>query len=86
MPKPPNPRKPFNLVLSTDEYQNLQDLARATGISAAAVLRAALLTYHTMKINRVPLCATGQPCFVPQMHISSPPMPGPHPLAASVHG
>lgn len=86
MPQSTTPRKPFNMVLSETEYGKLQDLAGATGMSGAAVMRAALVTYHAMKINRVPLCATGQPCFVPQMHTATAPIPAPHPLKGAVNG
>jgi hypothetical protein len=69
------PRKPFNLVLSAEEYRKLNELANATGLSAAAVLRNALLAFHGMKIFGVPTCANGQTCFVPQMHAARPQMP-----------
>lgn len=68
MPTTKRPRRPFNLVLSADEYRKLNELAAETGLSAAAVLRASLLTFHAMKIHGIPTCATGQTCFVPQMH------------------
>lgn len=68
MPKTKGPRKPFNVVLSSEEYDAMQDLARVTGLSAATVLRTALMQYHMMKIKCIPICANGQTCFVPHMH------------------
>jgi hypothetical protein len=76
MPSAKAPRRPFNLVLSADEYRKLNELATTTGLSAASVLRNALLSFHSMKIYGVPTCANGQTCFVPQMHAAQRPAPG----------
>ena len=75
MPNTTVPRRPFNFVLSVDEYRKLNELATATGLSAASVLRNALLSFHSMKIYGVATCASGQTCFVPQMHAARPAMP-----------
>ena len=75
-------RKPFNFVLSPDEYDMLQALTKQSGQSSATVLREALRNTYAFVIQRIPLCATGQPCFVPQMHIA--PMPARPPMPASL--
>lgn len=79
MPKATDTRKPFNLLLSPDEYDMLQALRNQSGASAGAELRAALRARYTHIICLAPSCADGHPCFVPQMHRSASPAPAPVP-------
>lgn len=69
MPKKKDPRKPFNLLLSVDEYAMLYALSTESGTSCGAVLRAALRAKYAHTVDGIPTCAGGTPCFVPQMHI-----------------
>lgn len=61
-------RKPFNLLLSPDEYTMLQQLAAQSGMSAGVELRAALRARHAMIILQCPTCANGTGCYVPHVH------------------
>lgn len=69
MPNVKAPRKPFNLLLSLDEYEMLQALSKETGSSCGALLRSALRARYAHTLQFVPTCASGSPCFVPQMHM-----------------
>lgn len=65
---PKQPLAPFNLLLNPEDKTMLDTLADRLSVSRGQVLRQALRQEFTMRIKKVPLCATGQPCFVPQMH------------------
>lgn len=58
----------FNLMLTEGEYEALGKLAAEESISAAQVLRLALRSRLAMSEGQ-PVCASGQSCFMPQMHM-----------------
>jgi len=60
--------KQFNLMLTRNEYDELHKLAASENISAAQVLRLALRARVAMAEGQ-PVCANGQSCFMPQMHL-----------------
>jgi hypothetical protein len=81
-----NTRKPFNCLLSREEHALLIRLADAQGVSAGHVLRTALRNMANMTLKRIPICASGASCFVPQMHAQSAPntmLPG---MPGETHG
>lgn len=59
---------PFNLLLTDADKTLLDALAEQRGMSRGQVLRECIRTAHQMQVAGVPLCASGQPCYVPQMH------------------
>lgn len=85
MPKATDTRKPFNLLLSTEELDMLNALKKMTGHSAGSELRSALRVRYSHLICQAPTCGNGTPCFVPHMHrqpaqlaqaLNQPPAPG----------
>lgn len=66
---------PFNVMLDANEDRLLKELARHTGLSRGLCLRQALRAMHAMLVTRIPTCANGNNCFVPQMHPQLPPRP-----------
>ena len=61
----------FNVMLSEREYEALAALAAKENISAAQVLRLALRSRIAFSEGQ-PVCANGQSCFMPQMHVQRP--------------
>jgi hypothetical protein len=68
----PNDRFYFNVTLDSEDRERMDAMAKAEQISRAQVVRAALTLRWIMTISGVPMCASGQRCFVPHMH---PPLP-----------
>lgn len=66
------PRKPFHILLNDDEYTMLNQMAVKSGMSAGAILRAAIRARHTMDVLQCATCASGQSCYVPHMHAPRP--------------
>lgn len=62
------PTRPFNVHLTHDQVAMLTRLAEHKAISRAAVLRQLIQFCYNHTFKGVPTCATGAPCFVPQMH------------------
>lgn len=79
-------RKPFHCLLSVEEYDMLNRLAAAEGVSAGQIMRAALRGKYAMQIARVPTCANGTRCFVPHMHQMAPAAQSPLPDREFLHG
>jgi hypothetical protein len=77
----PRIRKPFHSQLNEDEEAMLIAISNLHGISKGQVVRTAIRTLYQMSIKHTPLCATGQPCFVPHMHTAVA-----RPLSATVQG
>jgi hypothetical protein len=63
--------KQFNLMLTQNEHAALARLSETEGVSAAQVLRLALRARVAMSEGQ-PLCASGQSCFMPHMHLRNP--------------
>lgn len=59
---------PFNVMLTQVDRAHLDDLALLDSVSAGHVIRKLINAAHSMAIDQVPRCATGNPCFVPHMH------------------
>ncbi len=64
----------FNVLLSFEEFDQLTVLARALDCSRGRAIRVAIRAAFTMKCNRIPTCADGRSCYVPQMHPIPPPV------------
>lgn len=77
MPKKTETRVPFNLQLNISEKHMLQELVKQKGTSGGAILRQALRLVYNHEIKQIPFCASGQPCMVPQMHLSARPAMSP---------
>lgn len=81
MPETTTARKPFNLLLSPDEYTMLKKLAEQSGQSAGTELRTALRARFSMLCIGCATCASGSACFVPHMHAPRPMSPNGIPQA-----
>ena len=68
MPDPPTKRKPFNVLLSEEERDMLEWLAKETSLNKGQVVKQAIKSHYHMRVSARPTCATGQPCQCPQMH------------------
>lgn len=62
--------KPHNLnvTLSAEDHEKLSRLARAKKLSKANMIRQCIDWRYTMEVQQLPLCASGQRCYVPHMH------------------
>lgn len=80
----------FNVILSLEQYQRLEALAKQLEIPKGQVIRSAFLRLYNHVILNQPTCANGQRCYVPQMHPPAPlpvhaqqlPLPGAPPPQA----
>ncbi|MBA7656720.1 hypothetical protein ES703_64647 [subsurface metagenome] len=59
----------FNVVLGDDDYARLEDLGEEFLVSKGAVIRMLIVHAHRMRVKGQALCADGQACFVPHMHV-----------------
>ena len=66
----------LNVTLSSETHEQLSRLARSQHISMAIVIRQLIDWRYTMDVQNIPVCASGQRCFVPHMH--PPPQKAPH--------
>ncbi len=66
-------------MLSDFEDKWLKELSADRGLSCAAIVREGIRGQYAMTIQGKPCCATGQRCYVPQMH------PPDHTPANQVH-
>lgn len=64
----PKPTRPFNTLLTPEQYEQLQTLAEITGHSMGQIVRDCLKRAYIHTACHVPTCANGNSCFVPQMH------------------
>lgn len=69
--------KSFNLLLDDQMRKELSALQQLTQCSGGQILRQALHAKYCHQILRTPSCASGQPCFVPHMHVPAQPFPQP---------
>jgi hypothetical protein len=69
------PATPFNLLLTQPERDMLRQLSELRNHSRGQVLRDLIKAAHQMQLQNYPVCATGQPCYMPQIHVGrvSPP-------------
>jgi len=68
MPEKKAKRKPFNFLMSPEEYAMCETLAKQESVSQGAILRRALRARYLHVVQGVPTCASDTPCYVPQMH------------------
>lgn len=70
--------KPHNLnvTLNPEVNEMLTRLATAETLSKSTIIRQLITYRYTMRLQHVPLCATGSRCFCPERH--PPPQPAPH--------
>lgn len=69
----------FNVLLSQEDADKLDQLAKHYECSKGLVIRQSVRNHWAMTIMRVPTCATGQRCPVPHIHATTPPGDG-HPF------
>jgi len=73
-------QRAFNVLLTVEEGTCLDQASERLGVSKGTCMRWALIRLHRMVCHGIPTCASGQTCYVPQMHpISSlkiPDIPG----------
>lgn len=62
----------LNIMVSQAERDLVTELTGIERQSAAAVVRAAIRARHSMIVQGVPQCASGQRCIVPHMHAPAP--------------
>ena len=55
----------FTVLLSHDQRDQLRALQKATGFSAALIIRRAVAAYTRHYIEARPTCANGHPCCCP---------------------
>lgn len=60
--------KAFQVMMSKDDRQRLDDLAAVLGITRSVIIRKAIQNTWSMVCAKQPLCANGDRCMVPQMH------------------
>jgi len=60
--------RPFNTLMSQEDYDHLQELADGKFCSKGAIVRTLIRSQYAMQVSGQPTCANGNPCFVPQMH------------------
>lgn len=60
--------KQYNVMLSENDRKRLDALADYTQMTGADIIRSAISTWYHMALEGTPACATGDRCFVPQMH------------------
>lgn len=58
----------FNAQFTPTAFEHLQQLADKLQCSKAHALRTAVSALYRHECARVPTCANGQACYVPQMH------------------
>jgi len=58
----------FNILMNDDERRALDALAQQSGFSRGLIIRRLILAAAKHSIQGHPTCASGSPCFVPQMH------------------
>jgi hypothetical protein len=75
-----NITRSFNVLLTLEESQALDQCADRLGTSRGTSLRWALARMHRMIVLGIPTCASGQTCYVPHMHpaaaMKQPDIPG----------
>lgn len=72
--------RPFNILMNDAERKALDDLATRTGLSRGLMVRRLILAAHKHLCRGVPTCASGRPCYVPQMHVPAAADPNQQPL------
>lgn len=77
-------RHSFNVLLTRQEYEQLDKLANKTRCAKSFIIRQALHWRFDMVVNGTPLCASGQRCFAPHLH--QPPQPPQAPDPESAEG
>lgn len=60
--------KPINIALDDETRAQVTEIAHADDRSVSAVIRAHIRAAFAMRFQGVAACASGQACFVPQMH------------------
>lgn len=63
----------FNVILSKSQYEKLFELAKTLDSSRGRAIRQAIDAYHCMQVKKIPICANGQMCYVPHMHVQQQP-------------
>lgn len=58
----------FNVMLSTEQKNMLNQLAESLNCSKGQTFRFMLIAAYQMKFKDTPTCANGSRCFVPHMH------------------
>jgi len=58
----------LNVLVSPVLYDLLKELAQTDGVSMGQIVRKLIQHKYNHDILHVPTCASGQPCYVPQMH------------------
>jgi len=61
----------FNVLLSEQEYVALDKLAHDTHCARSFIIRQCLQWRFEMHTAGTPLCASGQRCFAPHLHMVS---------------
>ena len=75
--KPQLKTKSFNVLFTPDLQAQLDHLAHVSGESRGAVIRKLIAHAFAMRFQAHPICASGRPCLVPHLHVSSAqPLPG----------
>ena len=67
--------KPLNIMIDGQLHFMLTELSSRLNRSRGSVMRELLVRAHQMVCNSIPLCASGQRCYVPHMHPPSLPTP-----------
>jgi hypothetical protein len=60
---------PFNILMNENERSALDQLHERTGFTRGLLIRRLILAAHKHLCRGCPTCASGRPCFVPQMHV-----------------
>ena len=58
----------FQIMLSPSDKARIEDLSEQTGSTMAELIRQMIISYHTMKTQGEPICATGTRCYCPHVH------------------
>lgn len=61
-------KKNIHIIMNQTEAVELAQLATTLGVSAGHCIRSLVKNAFSMVCLENPLCATGDRCFVPQMH------------------
>lgn len=62
----------LNVLVSPEEYAKLKEIAEKHGTSMGRQVRKLIGHLYNHECLCVPTCASGQPCYVPQMHPAKP--------------
>lgn len=58
----------FTALMTADDDKKLDALAKESGDSKNQVIRRAVRALYVMDVLKIPTCANGHSCFVPNMH------------------